>query len=57
MKPSKKDALMKTLLCETAAVIHVGEGGAPPRLHWLTLRKLALTSKVGNCFHEDQQHY
>ena len=27
MKPSKKDALMKTLLCETVAVIHVGEGG------------------------------
>ena len=44
MKPSKKDALMKTLLCETAAVIHVGEGGrAPLRLHWLTLRKLTLT--------------
>ena len=43
MKPSKKDALMKNLLCETAAVIHVGEGGRPPRLHWLTLRKLTLT--------------
>ena len=27
MKPSKKDALMKNLLYETAAVIHVGEGG------------------------------
>ena len=42
MKPSKKDALMKTLLCETA-VIHVGEGGRALRLHWLTLRKLSLT--------------
>ena len=29
MKTSKKDALMKNLLCETAAVIHVGEGGRP----------------------------
>ena len=26
--PGKKEALMKTLLCETAAVIHVGEGGS-----------------------------
>ena len=42
MKPSKKDVLMKTLLYETAAVIHVGEGG-PLRLHWLTLRRATLT--------------
>ena len=28
MKTSKKDALMKTLLCETAAVIHVIDKGA-----------------------------
>ena len=27
MKPSKKDALMKNLLCETAAVIHVTDSG------------------------------
>ena len=26
--PGKKEALMKNLLCETAAVIHVGEGGS-----------------------------
>ena len=26
--PGKKEALIKTLLCETAAVIHVGEGGS-----------------------------
>ena len=29
MKPSKKEALLKNLLCETAVVIHVGEGGRP----------------------------
>ena len=28
MKPSKKEALMKNLLCETAAVIHVIDKGA-----------------------------
>ena len=26
--PGKKEALIKTLLCETAAVIHVGKGGS-----------------------------
>ena len=39
MKPSKKDALMKNLLCETAAVIHVGEGGRPTTVALVDVEK------------------
>ena len=39
MKPSKKDALMKNLLCETAAVIHVGEGGRPTTVAMVDVEK------------------
>ena len=39
MKPSKKDALMKNLLCETAAVIHVGEGGRPTTVALVDVKK------------------
>ena len=39
MKTSKKDALMKNLLCETAAVIHVGEGGRPTTVALVDVEK------------------
>ena len=39
MKTSKKDALMKNLLCETAAVIHVGEGGRPTTVALVDVKK------------------
>ena len=39
MKTSKKDALMKNLLCETAAVIHVGEGGGPTTVALVDVEK------------------
>ena len=39
MKTSKKDALMKNLLCETAAVIHVGEGGGPATVALVDVEK------------------
>ena len=39
MKTSKKDALMKNLLCETAAVIHVGEGGRPTTVAMVDVEK------------------
>ena len=41
MKTSKKDALMKNLLCETAAVIHVGEGGRPTTVALVDVEKAA----------------
>ena len=41
MKTSKKDALMKNLLCETAAVIHVGEGGRPTTVAMVDVEKSA----------------
>ena len=45
MKPSKKEALMKTLLCETAAVIHVGEGGRPTTVAMVDVEKSATDMK------------
>ena len=45
MKPSKKEALMKTLLCETAAVIHVGEGGRPTTVALVDVEKSATDMK------------
>ena len=45
MKPSKKEALMKTLLCETAAVIHVGEGGRPTTVALVDVEKNATDMK------------
>ena len=45
MKPSKKDALMKNLLCETAAVIHVGEGGRPTTVALVDVEKSATDMK------------
>ena len=45
MKPSKKDALMKNLLCETAAVIHVGEGGRPTTVAMVAVEKSATDMK------------
>lgn len=45
MKPSKKDALMKTLLYETAAVIHVGEGGRPTTVAMVDVEKNATDMK------------
>ena len=45
MKPSKKDALMKNLLCETAAVIHVGEGGRPTTVAMVDVEKSATDMK------------
>ena len=39
MKTSKKDALMKNLLGETAAVIHVGEGGRPTTVALVDVEK------------------
>ena len=44
MKPSKKEALLKNLLCETAAVIHVGEGGRPSTVAMVAVEK-TLTDK------------
>ena len=45
MKTSKKDALMKNLLCETAAVIHVGEGGRPTTVALVDVEKSATDMK------------
>ena len=45
MKTSKKDALMKNLLCETAAVIHVGEGGRPTTVAMVAVEKSATDMK------------
>ena len=45
MKPSKKDALMINLLCETAAVIHVGEGGRPTTVALVDVEKSATDMK------------
>ena len=45
MKTSKKDALMKNLLCETAAVIHVGEGGRPTTVAMVDVEKNATDMK------------
>ena len=45
MKPSKKDALMKNLLYETAAVIHVGEGGRPTTVAMVDVEKSATDMK------------
>ena len=45
MKPSKKEALMKTLLYETAAVIHVGEGGRPTTVAMVDVEKSATDMK------------
>ena len=45
MKPSKKDALMKNLLCETAAVIHVGEGGRPTTVALVDVEKAGTDMK------------
>ena len=43
--PSKKEALMKTLLYETAAVIHVGEGGRPTTVAMVDVEKNATDMK------------
>ena len=43
--PSKKDALMKNLLCETAAVIHVGEGGRPTTVALVDVEKAGTDMK------------
>ena len=45
MKTSKKDALMKNLLCETAAVIHVDEGGRPTTVALVDVEKSATDMK------------
>ena len=45
MKPSKKEALLKNLLCETAAVIHVGEGGRPTTVAMVAVEKSATDMK------------
>ena len=45
MKTSKKDALMKNLLYETAAVIHVGEGGRPTTVAMVDVEKSATDMK------------
>ena len=45
MKTSKKDALMKNLLCETAAVIHVGEGGRPTTVALVDVEKAGTDMK------------
>ena len=45
MKTSKKDALMKNLLYETAAVIHVGEGGRPTTVALVDVEKNATDMK------------
>ena len=45
MKTSKKDALMKNLLCETAAVIHVGEGGRPTTVALVEVEKAGTDMK------------
>ena len=45
MPVSKKDALMKTLLYETAAVIHVGEGGRPTTVAMVDVEKSATDMK------------
>ena len=45
MKTSKKEALMKNLLCETAAVIHVGEGGRPATVAMVDVEKSATDMK------------
>ena len=45
MKPSKKEALLKNLLCETAAVIHVGEGGRPTTVSLVDVEKSASAMK------------
>ena len=45
MKTSKKDALMKNLLCETAAVIHVGEGGRPTTVAMVDVEKAGTDMK------------
>ena len=43
--PSKKDALMKNLLYETAAVIHVGEGGRPATVALVEVEKAGTDMK------------
>ena len=48
MKTSKKDALMKNLLCETAAVIHVGEGGRPTTVALVDVEKAAAFMKTNS---------
>ena len=45
MKPTKKEAMMKTLLCETAAVIHVGEGGRPTTVALVDVEKAGTDMK------------
>ena len=45
MPVSKKDALMKNLLYETAAVIHVGEGGRPTTVAMVDVEKSATDTK------------
>ena len=45
MKSSKKDALMKNLLCETAAVIHVDEGGRPTTVALVDVEKAGTDMK------------
>ena len=45
MPVSKKDALMKNLLYETAAVIHVGEGGRPTTVAMVDVEKSATDMK------------
>ena len=45
MKPSKKEALMKNLLCETAVVIHVGEGGRPTTVAMVDVEKAGTDMK------------
>ena len=45
MKSSKNDALMKNLLCETAAVIHVGEDGRPTTVALVDVEKAGTDMK------------
>ena len=45
MKPSKKEALLKKLLCDNAAVIHVGEGGRPTTVAMVDVEKSATDMK------------
>ena len=45
MKTSKNDALMINLLCEKAAVIHVGEGGRPTTVALVDVEKAGTDMK------------
>ena len=49
---------MKNLLCETAAVIHVGEGGVTTvALVDVEKGNATDTEEAGNRLHEDQHHH